>query len=130
MSSDEQAIRKLVDDWHRATAAGNVDAILPLMSEDVVFLVCGKRPMKGRATFEQGLRSLLTSHRIQSTGEIQELVVSQDLAYCWTKLTVQIKPISGGESTERAGSALSIFRRQPNQSWVLVRDANLLPAPG
>jgi uncharacterized protein (TIGR02246 family) len=66
MSSDEQAIRKLVDDWHRATAAGNVDAILPLMSEDVVFLVCGKPPMKGRATFEQGLRSLLTSHRIQS----------------------------------------------------------------
>ena len=30
MSSDEQAIRKLVDDWHRATAAGNVDAILSL----------------------------------------------------------------------------------------------------
>ena len=130
MSSDEQAIRKLVDDWHRATAAGNVDAILPLMSEDVVFLVCGKPPMKGRATFEQGLRSLLTSHRIQSKGEIQELVVSQDLAYCWTKLTVQIKPISGGESIERAGSALSIFRKQPNQSWVLVRDANLLPPPG
>src|SRR5688572_32521228 len=66
MSSDEEAIRKLVDDWHRATAAGNVDAILPLMSEEVVFLVCGKPPMKGRATFEQGLRSLLTSHRIQS----------------------------------------------------------------
>lgn len=130
MSSDEQAIRKLVDDWHRATAAGNVDAILPLMSEDVVFLVCGKAPMKGRATFEQGLRSLLTAHRIQSTGEIQELVVSQDLAYCWTNLTVQIKPISGGESIERAGSALSIFQKQPNQSWVLVRDANLLPPQG
>jgi uncharacterized protein (TIGR02246 family) len=130
MSSDEQAIRKLVDDWHRATAAGNVDAILPLMFEDVVFLVCGKPPMKGRATFEQGLRSLLTSHRIQSTGEIQELVVSQDLAYSWTNLTVQIKPISGGESIERAGSALSIFRKQPNQSWVLIRDANLLPPPG
>ena len=58
-----------------ALAAGNVDAILPLMSEDVVFLVCGKPPMKGQATFEQGLRRLLTSHRIQSRGEIQELVV-------------------------------------------------------
>lgn len=130
MSSDEQAIRKLVDDWHRATAAGNVDAILSLMSEDVVFLVCGKPPMKGRASFEQGLRSLLTSHRIQSRAEIQELVVSQDLAYCWTNLTVQITPISGGESIERAGSALSIFRKQQNLSWLLVRDANLLPPPG
>ena len=130
MSSDEEAIRKLVDDWHRATAAGNVDAILPLMSADVVFLVCGKPPMKGRATFEQGLRSLLTSHRIRSRGKIQELAVSQDLAYCWTNLTAQITPISGGESIERAGSALSIFRKQPNQSWVLVRDANLLPPPG
>lgn len=130
MSSDEQAIRKLVDDWHRATAAGNVDAILSLMSEDAVFLVCGKPPMKGRASFEQGLRSLLTSHRIQSRAEIQELVVSQDLAYCWTNLTVQITPISGGESIERAGSALSIFRKQQNLPWLLVRDANLLPPPG
>lgn len=37
MSSDEQAIRDLIEQWHRSTAAGELDAVLPLMAEDAVF---------------------------------------------------------------------------------------------
>ena len=44
MSTDEQAIRNLVEQWHRATAAGDVDTVLGLMAEDVVFLMAGKPP--------------------------------------------------------------------------------------
>ncbi len=127
MSTDEQAIRNLIAEWHRATAAGDVDAILPLMAEDVIFLVAGKPPMKGRSEFEKGLRALLTAHRIHSTGEIQEIEVSGNLAYCWSILTVRITPVSGRDSAERSGSALSILRKNPDGTWVLVRDANLLP---
>ena len=127
MTADEQAIRTVIIQWHRATAAGDVDAVLPLMSEDVVFLVAGKPPMKGRSTFERGLRNLLKSHSLDSGADIQEIDVSRDLAYCWTLLTVRMTPLSGGDATVRSGSTLSIFRKQTNGSWVLVRDANLLP---
>jgi len=128
MSADEQAIRNLVASWHRATAAGDVDAVLALMADDVIFLVAGQPPMRGRSTFERGLRKLLSEHRIHSTGEIQEIVISGDLAYCWTMLTVRIIPVAGGTETSRRGSALSILRKQANGSWLLVRDANLLSA--
>ena len=127
MGTDEQAIRNLVEQWHRATVAGDVDTVLRLMAEGVVFLMAGKPPMKGRSTFEQGLRGLLTSHRVDSRGEVQEVEVSDDLAYRWTLLTVGMTPLSGGDAKVRSGSALSIFRKQTNGSWVLVRDANLLP---
>jgi uncharacterized protein (TIGR02246 family) len=60
MFSDEQAIRSLVALWHSATAAGDVDTVLGLMTDDVVFLVPGQPPMKGRNSFEQGLRALVT----------------------------------------------------------------------
>jgi uncharacterized protein (TIGR02246 family) len=126
MSRDEDAIRSLVAEWHRATAAGDVDAVLRLMAEDVVFLVAGKPPMKGRRVFEQGLRTLLASHRVESTGDVQEIEVSGDLAYCWTILTVRVTPLAGGSSNQRQGSALSVLRRQSDGSWVLTRDANLL----
>ena len=126
--SDEQAIRDLVAQWHRATAAGDVDAVLRLMAGDVVFLVAGKPPMKGRGAFERGLRGLLATHRIDSTGEVQEVAVSGDLAYSWTKLNVRIAPLAGGDAVERSGNTLSIYRRQGDGSWVMVRDANLLPA--
>ena len=127
MGTDEQAIRNLIEQWHRATVAGDVDTVLRLMAEGVVFLMAGKPPMKGRSTFEQGLRGLLTSHRVDSRGEVQEVEVSDDLAYRWTLLTVGMTPLSGGDAKVRSGSALSIFRKQTNGSWVLVRDANLLP---
>ena len=42
MITDEQAIRDLVALWHRATAAGDVDTVLGLMADDVVFLVAGQ----------------------------------------------------------------------------------------
>jgi len=98
------------------------------MSEDVVFLVCGAPPIKGRSVFEKGLRGILQTHRVYSTGEVQECEVSNDLAYCWTLLTVRMTPLAGGVAQVRSGSALSIFRKQTNGSWQLVRDANLLPS--
>ncbi|MGZ5122546.1 MAG: YybH family protein [Burkholderiales bacterium] len=128
MSSDEQAIRDLVDLWHRATAAGDVDTVLGLMTDDVVFLVAGKPPIRGRSAFERGLRALLERNRIEPTGEVQEVDVSGNLAYCWTKLTVRVVPLAGGKEMIRAGSALSILRKQSNGSWALTRDANLSAA--
>lgn len=128
MNSDEQTIRNLIAEWHRATAAGDVDAVLRLMSNDVVFLTPGRAPVHGRSEFEAGLRKLLQSYRIESKGEVQEIQISGNLAYGWTHLTVGIAPLSGAEENVRSGSALSIFRKRSDGSWVLVRDANLLPS--
>ncbi|HWH48711.1 MAG TPA: SgcJ/EcaC family oxidoreductase, partial [Burkholderiales bacterium] len=111
MDADERAIRDLVALWHRATAAGEVGTILALMAEDVVFLVAGQPPMKGRESFERGLRGLLAQHRIESMGEVQEVQVSGTFAWCWTKLTVRVVPRNGGSAINRAGSTLSIFRK-------------------
>ena len=86
--------------------------------------------MKGRGTFGEALRNLLTTHRIESTGEVQEVAVSGDLAYCWTTLTVRMVSLSGDSSNARTGHTLSVFRKQSDDSWVLIRDANLLPTPG
>jgi len=126
MNADERAIRTLVAEWHRATAAGDVESVLRLMADDVVFLVAGQPPMRARRTFEKGLRGLLAAHRIASSAEVQEIEISGDLAYCWSILNVEITPTSGGSKVVRSGSALSILRKQSTGAWVVVRDANLL----
>ena len=127
MNPDEQAIRDLVARWHRATAADDVATVLTLMADDVVFLVAGQPPMRGKATFESGLLRLLAASRIESSGDVHEVAVSGDLAYCWTDLTVRVLPRSGAAAgTRRSGSSLSILRRQPDGRWLVIRDANLL----
>jgi uncharacterized protein (TIGR02246 family) len=128
MPSDEQSIRDLVALWHSATNAGDIDTVLALMTDDVVFLVAGHPPMRGRSLFESGLRKLLTTHRIESAGDVREVEVSGDLAYCWTELKVSVVPRAGGDPTIRSGSALSILRRRVDGRWAVARDANLLPS--
>jgi len=128
MEQDEEAIRTVVSTWHRATAAGDVDAVLGLMTEDATFLGAGRPAMHSRAAFEQALRMLLGTHRVESTGTVREVRVSGDLGYAWTDLTVRIIPMGGGEAGVRTGCALSIFVRGADGRWRLARDANMLGA--
>ena len=37
MNTDERAIRDIVAEWFEATAAGDLERLLPLMADDVVF---------------------------------------------------------------------------------------------
>ena len=125
--SDEQAIRDVVSTWLGATAAGDVDAILPLMSEDVVFLRPDQPPMRGRDAFAAGLRAALPQISIQGVSDIQEIQVFGNIAYCWNRLTVTMTPRNGNQPAKRhSGNVLSIFRQEPAGNWVICRDANLL----
>src|SRR4029453_11520965 len=90
----DRAIRDVVSLWHKATAAGDVGTVLGLMTDDVVFLVSGRPPIRGRDEFERGLRGLLAQHRIDSRSEIRQIEVSGTLAYCWSALLVRVVPIS------------------------------------
>lgn len=128
MHDDEKAIRGLFAAWHDATASGDLSKILSLMADDVVFLVAGQAPMYGRDTFAAGFRELLKHHRLHSTGEIKEIQISGDLAYCWAHLSVTVAPLQAGSPKRRSGYVLSILRKKPDGAWVIARDANLLTA--
>ena len=125
MQSDEQQIRELVSTWHAASRAGDIDTVMSLMVDDVVFLVPGRPPM-GKAEFA-ALSSTLPGQappKIDGTTEIQEIQVSGDWAFMWTRLSVVVTP-EGGQSMERAGHTLTVLRRLTGK-WLLARDANLL----
>lgn len=93
--NDEQAIRDLVTTWHRVTAKGDLSAILKLMAEDVVFLVAGQPPMRGRDAFASSFKEVLKHGRLETSGEIQEIQVNEQFAYCWTHLSVTMIPNTG-----------------------------------
>jgi len=129
MKADEQQIRDLFTEWHQAAAAGDVSRLVPLMAEDVVFLLPGQPPMRGRETFITAFRAGLDRMRIQSTGKIEELRISGDMAYLWSYLEVNVTP-QGGSPMRRSGYTLTLLRKEPDGRWVLFRDANLLTPEG
>ena len=107
--------------------AGDIARILPLMAEDVVFMVCGHPPMRGRDAFAQAFRAM-KDIRMEVRSEIQEIDVSGDLGYCWNRISVTVTPPAGGAPMRRSGYALSVLRKQPDGAWVIIRDANLMAA--
>jgi uncharacterized protein (TIGR02246 family) len=124
MQNDEEAIRQLVTTWLRASKAGETEKVLSLMSDDVVFLVCGQPPMRGKSAFAAS-QSVLKDVEIDADSKIQEIKVLGEWAYLWSELSVVITPKKGGEAIKRAGNTLSILHKE-NGSWVIVRDANML----
>lgn len=125
MSNDEQSIRDLITTWHQATAEGDLARLLTLMAEDVVFLVAGKSPMRGRDDFAAGFKKAVEEFHIESSSDVQEINVNGDWAYLWNYLVVTMTPKDGAPN-RRAGNVLSVLRKQTDGSWLMFRDANLL----
>jgi len=126
MQNDEQEIRELVSRWMAASKAGDVDTVLSLMADDVVFLVPGQ-PVMRRADFASKARaqSGRDAPQIDGSSEIQEIKVLGEWAFMWTKLTVVMTPPNGAQPVRRAGHTLTILKKQDGR-WVIARDANLL----
>ena len=127
MQSDESEIRQLVATWMTATKAGDIETVLSLMADDVVFLIAGQPPMVGKVAFAAAshAQSGQAAPQFDGTSEIQEVQVLGDWAFMWSKLTVEVTPPGGAQSMTRAGHTLSILKKQ-NGKWVLARDANML----
>lgn len=124
MSDDEKEIRRLVETWMSATRRGDLETVLGLMAEDVVFLVAGKAPMIGKAAYASAARSN-QGVSFDGKSEIQELQVLGDWAFAWARLAVTTTPADDGPKVSRNGHTLSVFRKELGR-WVLARDANLL----
>ncbi len=76
---DEQQILQAMDEWRRLTADGDVDGLLALVADDVVFLTPGNPPIS-KQDFANGFRQVAAKARIQSTQDVREIRISGDIA--------------------------------------------------
>jgi len=123
VSDDEQAIRKLVETWMKASQAGDIETVLSLMSDDVVFMVPGREPF-GKEAFRAASESV-TDTRIEGKSDVSEIRVLGDWAYLRNRLEVKMT-LPDGNSVRRAGYTLTILNKTADGRWLLTRDANLL----
>jgi uncharacterized protein (TIGR02246 family) len=107
MTSDERAIHELVATWMRASQEGDLETVLGLIADDVLFMVPGREPF-GKAAFADMSKSMRGS-RMEGTGEIRELSVLGEWAYLRNYLTVTVTP-PGAQPVRRAGYTLTINR--------------------
>jgi uncharacterized protein (TIGR02246 family) len=125
MTDDERAIRGVVEQWLAASRAGDLDTLLSLMTDDVIFMVPGSKPF-GKERFAANAAAM-RNVKVEAAGTIEELQVLGDWAYIRNYLEVSITPPNGTTSSH-SGYSLTILRRQPDGRWQLASDANLVTA--
>jgi uncharacterized protein (TIGR02246 family) len=123
MQDEEQAIRQLVDTWLTASERGDLNTMLTLMADDVIFMVPGREPF-GKEEFVQNYKQM-GAVKLTTKSDIQEIKVLGEWAWMRNRLRVTFTP-GGGNPTTHSGYVLTILRKTSNGQWVITRDANLL----
>jgi uncharacterized protein (TIGR02246 family) len=105
-----------------ASQKGDLDTVLSLMTDDVVFMVPGQEPFgkEAFATMSRGMAKV----RMHGVSDIREIAVFGDLAYLRNHLTLTVTP-PDGTTIKRAGYTLTVLRKVQGR-WLLARDANLM----
>ncbi len=124
---DKQKIREVIETWMRASKAGDLETVLSLMAEEVVFLRPGCEPMRGREGFAAASRGMAGKMKIEGSPVLQEEIqVAGDYAFAWNYLDIRVTPSGSDKPMHQAGHILTVYRREPDGKWRLWRDANML----
>ena len=123
VQGEEHAIRQLVDTWLKASESGDVNTILTLMADDVIFMVHGREPFS-KEEFVQNYKQM-KGIKLKTESDIQEIKVLGEWAWMRNFLKVSFMP-DEGEPTKHSGYVLTILRKTSDGKWVITRDANLL----
>ena len=123
-TTDEQAIRRMVDTWWTASRNSDVRTVLDLMDDEVLFMVVGGEPF-GKQAFRQRAESM-KDVRVEGGTNILEIQIDGDQAWMRAQVTA-IMTFPDGRHNERTGYVLSILRKKADGHWVIFREANLLP---
>ncbi|AKU94957.1 Ketosteroid isomerase [Labilithrix luteola] len=123
MTDDEKAIRKVVETWTAASQSGDVDTVLGLMTDDVIFMVPGQEPF-GKEKFAAASRGM-DGMKMEGKNEIVELRILGDWAFIRNHIDITVTP-PNGKAVRRAGYTLTLLQKEADGQWRLARDANLL----
>lgn len=125
MSDDVRAIRNLIDRWMKASKAGDTKTVLNMMTDDVVFMTCGRDPF-GKEEFAAA-SATMKDMKFDGTADVKEVTVIGDWAWARTHLTV-VATMPDGKEMRRSGYTLTILFKDMDSVWRIARDANLLRA--
>jgi uncharacterized protein (TIGR02246 family) len=125
---DVTSIRKLSAEWLKAEHDRDLDGLLHMVTDDVVFLRPNAPSLEGRQAVEDLFRAVWASFSIHHTVRIREIRVQEDWAWTVTDETLHFTPKNDGPCFRLSGSGMAILRRHPDGGWRYARAiTNLLP---
>lgn len=120
VEADAAAVRSVFDEATAALNPGGAD-IVDLDAEDAVIMYANELAVIGKEAIRAREQRFDDQATFEETRSVEEVVVSGDWAFVrWTG-TGTVTPKDGGESSEFNRKGITIFQRQPDNSWKIAR---------
>ena len=106
-----------------AINSNDLDTLLGVLTEDVVFLSAHEAPMVGKAAVRPWLEGYLKAYKTHWDKPVQEFVVSGDWAIERYSYTSNDTPVGGGDVVTDTGWGLVLYHHDADGKWRVARDA-------
>lgn len=128
--TDEAALTALRDAWVAAVAAGDADALRPLLTDDYEVWANAAPALSGADVAVNAMRQAFETYRVEQQFDSIETIVTDGWAFQRGIERMTVTPRAGGESRTSQQRALLIIRRDGDGPWRYARGmTNALP-PG
>jgi len=106
-----------------AINSNDLDTLLEMLTEDVVFLAAQAPPMVGKEAVRPWLEGYLEAYETHWDKPVLEFVVSGDWAFERYSYRSTDTPRGGGDMVEDTGWGLVIYHHDADGKWRVARDA-------
>ena len=106
-----------------AINSNNLDSLLGMLTEDVVFLSAHEPVMVGKAAVRPWLEGYLKAFRTHWDKPVQEFVLNGDWAFERYSYKSTDTPLAGGAVVKDTGWGLVIYHPAADGQWRVARDA-------
>jgi uncharacterized protein (TIGR02246 family) len=119
---DEADVRGVVLSYEAALNGSNTEAVMPLYSEDGVFMAPNNQSADGRAAVRRAYDAVFNAITLKVKFTIAELVVmSPQWAFVRTNSTGTQTLNATGATSAEANQELFIFKKNEDNKWRIAR---------
>ena len=123
-ASPSEASAHLVHEAYVAAInSNNLDTLLGVLTDDVVFLSAGEPPMVGKAAVKPWLTAYLAAYKTHWDKPVDEFIVNGEWAYERYSWKSSDTPVAGGDAVTDTGWGLVVYHHDADGTWRVARDA-------
>ena len=122
-SASDPAARQAHEAYVTAINSNNLDSLLAMLTEDIVYLPPHEPVLVGKAAVRPWAQGYLNAFRIHWEKASLEFVVAGDWAFELYSYKSTDTPQGGGAALEDTGKGLVIYHHDADGTWRVARDA-------
>jgi ketosteroid isomerase-like protein len=111
------------ENYVRVINSNNTDSLASMLTEDVVFLAAGEKPIVGKAAVRAWVDGYYKAFRTKWDKPVQEFVVSGEYAFERYSYTSTDTPVGGGKDVVDTGWGLVVYHHDADGTWRVARDS-------